>query len=406
MVSLCLWVSLPRHCTKSPKLTFTRATSITVVAAVLAGLALVFFVDPATHSYYPPCIFHAVTGLYCPGCGSLRALHQLLHGNLRAAMSLNPLFVLILPYLGYSLWLLSRDLIRGRSLVSEVRLHPAMVWAMLAIIVAFGVLRNLPFYPFTLAGAALNGAQKVVVLKEYNDCLSMRIAILQPGYLPCLGFFDQELSVDRFVLYDDVQYDRRGWRNRNRIKTPDGWTWLTVPVEQKGKYDQVIRDVKIDNDRPWRKKHIGTVETFYSKAPYFDSLFPEFAEIVSRDWTYLWELDLALIKWLNGVIGIATPIVLASELEASGQKSERLLDICKKLGATEYYSGAAAHHYLDIKLFGDAGIEVYFQEYNHPVYPQLQGEFVSHLSALDLAMIAAPESDRIIRSGTKWKKAT
>ncbi len=234
----------------------------------------------------------------------------------------------------------------------------------------------------------------------------MRIAILQPGYLPWLGFFEQELSVDRFVLYDDVQYDRRGWRNRNRLKTPDGFVWLTVPVQQKGKYDQVIRDVRIDNDRPWRKKHLGTVEAFYKKAPYFDLLYPDFERILQRDWEFLWELDLALIEWLNGIIGIETSIIMASSLEVLGEKSERLLAICRKLGAKEYYSGAAARHYLDIELFEQDGIDVYFQEYEHPTYPQLHGEFVSHLSVLDLLMIAAPEAKKIIQSGRKWKKTT
>lgn len=230
----------------------------------------------------------------------------------------------------------------------------------------------------------------------------MRIAVLQPGYLPWLGFFDQELSVDQFVIYDDVQYDRRGWRNRNRIKSPKGWTWLTVPVVSKGKYDQIIRDVKIDNEFPWKRKHLGTIEACYAKAPYFDQLFPQFEQIINRDWEYLWELDLALIGWLNEIIGIETPIVLASNLNVSGQKSERLLEICKKMGADEYYSGAAARHYLDLKIFHENKISVAFQEYNHPRYPQLHGDFVTHLSALDLVMIAAPEACKIIKSGSKW----
>jgi len=234
----------------------------------------------------------------------------------------------------------------------------------------------------------------------------MRIAVLQPGYLPWLGFFDQECSVDTFVLYDDVQYDRRGWRNRNRVKTPDGPVWITVPVIQKGKYDQIIRDVRIDNDRPWRKKHLGTIEAFYKKAPYFETLYPGFTEVLSRNHEYLWKLDFDLILWMNGIIGIDTKIIHASELDVSGNKSERLLEICRSLGADEYYSGAAARHYLDINLFRENGIEVYYQEYIHPVYPQLQGEFISHLSALDLLMIAMPEARRIIESGRKWIRAT
>jgi len=234
----------------------------------------------------------------------------------------------------------------------------------------------------------------------------MRITVLQPGYLPWLGFFEQELSVDKFVLYDDVQYDRRGWRNRNRVKTPDGFAWMTVPVEQKGRFDQLIRDVKIDNERPWRRKHIGTLETFYAKAPYFDEIFRQFMQIIERDWEFLWELDFELIKWMNDVIGIDTPIVLASSLQAEGNKSERLLNICRKLKANEYYSGAAARHYLEIEIFEREGINVFFQEFEHPTYPQLYGDFISHLSAIDLIMVAAGEAKKIILSGSKWKKAT
>lgn len=233
----------------------------------------------------------------------------------------------------------------------------------------------------------------------------MRIAVLQPGYLPWLGYFDQEFSVDLFVIYDDVQYDRRGWRNRNRVKTPNGPAWLTVPVVQKGKYNQLINEVYIDNDRPWQRKHLGTIASFYRKAPYFDVIYPEFEEIILREWSMLWELDVALADWLNRLIGVKTPVMLASELNVTGQKSERLMNICQKLGATEYYSGAAARHYLDIELFKSAGIQVFFQEYEHPVYPQLYGDFISHMSVIDLLMIALPEAERIIRSGTKWKQA-
>ncbi|MFH1676197.1 MAG: WbqC family protein [bacterium] len=233
----------------------------------------------------------------------------------------------------------------------------------------------------------------------------MRIAILQPGYLPWFGFFDQELSVDRFVLYDDVQYDRRGWRNRNRLKSPTGPAWLTVPVIQKGKYLQKINEVEIDNDRPWKKKHLGAINSYYKKAPYFNELYPQFEKILSEDRKFLSDLALEIINWLNGIIGIDTPITLSSSLDVKGEGTDRLLDICLKLGASEYYSGAAARHYMELEKFRDAGIGVFFQEYEHPVYPQLHGEFVSHLSVLDLAMVALGEAKRIIESGRKWKSA-
>jgi len=221
-----------------------------------------------------------------------------------------------------------------------------------------------------------------------------------------MGFFDQIMSVDTFVIYDDVQYERRGWRNRNRLKGPDGSVWVTVPVEQKGRFHQLVNEVKIDNTRQWRRKHLGTIEALYKKAPYFDNLFPELEQILNREWEYLWELDVAVIGMMNEIFDIGTQLVLSSRLEVEGGKSDRLLNICVKLGADEYYSGAAARQYLDLELFRSAGIEVFFQEYEHPVYPQLHGKFLSHLSALDLVMIAAPESGRIIRSGTKWVKGT
>ncbi len=245
----------------------------------------------------------------------------------------------------------------------------------------------------------------------------MRIAVLQPGYIPWLGFFDQEISVDLFVVLDDVQYDRRGWRNRNRLKSPDGPTWLTVPVESKGKFDQLIADVKIQHGDGWkdaaerriligwRKKHLGILEHFYKSAPYYNKVYQEFNDIISLDWEHLWELDLAVINWMNHSMGIDTPLKMSSDLHVSGNKTGKLLEICRYFDADQYYSGAAARHYLDVERLRENGIDVYYQEYEHPVYPQLHGNFISHLSALDLMMVALPESKKIIKSGSKWVRA-
>jgi WbqC-like protein family len=212
------------------------------------------------------------------------------------------------------------------------------------------------------------------------------LVALQPGYLPWLGYFDLLHRADVFVHYDDVQFDKHGWRNRNRVKSPRGAVWLTVPVRHSGRFGQSVLDVEIDDRQDWRRKHLSTVAQFYARAPLVESVLPRLRDILERPWPRLVDLDLAIIDWLAAELGIATTRCRASELGIGGDRNERLIHLCRHFGATRYLSGDAARAYLDVERFATAGIEVVWHDYQHPTYPQLHGGFVPYMSTLDLLL--------------------
>lgn len=225
----------------------------------------------------------------------------------------------------------------------------------------------------------------------------MKIGILQPGYLPWLGFFEQMERTDLFILYDDVQYDKNGWRNRNRIKTPGGWQWLTVPVKVEYRNLPLIKEILIDDRASWQKKHLGTINQYYRDAPYFDQYYPELEKILRRRFRFLIDVDLELIAWLVNSLGLERRIILSSELDLPGRSTERLIRICRHFGADSFYEGASGRDYIDEALFRDAGIRLEYQDYQHPVYPQLYGEFVPYLSTVDLLFNCGAHSLEILK---------
>ncbi len=227
----------------------------------------------------------------------------------------------------------------------------------------------------------------------------MIVAILQPGYLPWLGFFEQMYQSDVFVLYDDVAYDKHGWRNRNRIKTPNGAQWLTVPVLTKGRGKPAINEVLIDQGQNWRKKHLASIRQNYSEAPCFDQYIHMFEEAYSREWERIVDLDVHFIEMLAMILGLERPIHLSSTLTAKGDRVERLINICKEVGADTFYEGAAGKNYIEKADFEDAGIGVKFQDYQHQPYKQLYGDFVPHLSTIDLVFNHGEKSAEILLSG-------
>lgn len=222
------------------------------------------------------------------------------------------------------------------------------------------------------------------------------IGILQPSYLPWLGYFEQMHRADVFVLYDDVQFEKGSWRNRNRIKTPTGPLWLTVPVLTRGREFPPINQVRVNAAEPWQKKHLRTLAQYYAKAPHFARHAPGLAEIIDRPWELLAELNIALIRHLAAELGIATPLVLASELGVPGSGAPRLVEILNRLGGTVFYEGAAGRDYIDESLFAARGMRVAFQDYTHPVYAQLHGDFVPYLSVVDLLFNHGPDSLSIL----------
>ena len=233
------------------------------------------------------------------------------------------------------------------------------------------------------------------------------VVVLQPGYLPWLGFFDQMLRADAFVYYDDVQFDKNGWRNRNRIKTTQGAQWLTVPVIQKGRFQQLVCDVEIDNRLPWARKQLATLAQAYARAEHLEPYLSSLVALLSTPPSSLVDLDIALAGLMASWLDISTPIYRSSQLGIAGDQSGRLLEICRHFGATCYLSGAAAKSYLDVDLFARAGIRVEWQEFQHPVYPQLHGPFLPYLSALDLILNVGPGSGSVLRNTSPgWQSAS
>ncbi len=229
----------------------------------------------------------------------------------------------------------------------------------------------------------------------------MRAAILQPGYLPWLGFFEQIYKSDIFVIYDDVQYDKHGWRNRNRIKTADGIQWVTVPISTKREGKPKINQVRIDNARDWRKKHLMSIQQNYCRAPFYDKHIGFFEEVYRIKWEYLMDLNMVFIGWIMSCLGLERKIIKISEFAVHGDRIGRLIEICKKMGINTFYEGSAGRDYIDEEVFRQQGITVEYQDYKHPVYKQLHGKFIPYLSSIDLLFNAGPDSLAVLTANNK-----
>lgn len=220
----------------------------------------------------------------------------------------------------------------------------------------------------------------------------MRAVVVQPCYLPWRGHFHLIEKCDIFVFYDDVQHTVRDWRTRNRIKTAHGSHWITVPVLSKHRRSQRIMDVEIDNSQPWRHDHWKTIRLAYSKAPYFSKYAEILESTYAREWTSLCELDIHLTIELCRALGIQRNFVRSSQTKTEGVKTERLVNICKAVGADHYISGPTAKAYLDETLLQEAGITTEYMVYNYPPYPQLYGNFDPFVSVIDLLFNCGPAS--------------
>ena len=232
----------------------------------------------------------------------------------------------------------------------------------------------------------------------------MKVAIAQPTYLPWLGYFDLLDQVDQFVVLDTVQFEKQSWQQRNRIKTPTGLLWLTIPVVFRGRLSQRIVDVEIREAEFW-SGHLRALELNYRRAPFFDKYYPELSELMrsASSELRLAELTIALLHWLVEVLGIKTPIVRSSELPVEGKRTHLLAEICGLLGAKSYVSplGSAAYLLNDLTILNSRGVEVVFQNYEHPMYRQLFPPFQAHASVIDLLFNEGSNSLATIRSGRR-----
>ncbi len=225
----------------------------------------------------------------------------------------------------------------------------------------------------------------------------MRVAIHQPNFLPWLGYFYKMAQCDVFVLLDNVQYTKNSFINRNRIKTPQEAMWLTVPVKIKGRFGQLIKDVEITNKVDWRKKHLGTLETNYRKAEFFEPVFQSLKAIYFMgDWNNLCELNIRLLEWTLSLLKLEKKLVRASDLNVEGESTQLLINIVKKLGGNIYLSGFGGAKYQEEELFKKAGVTLTYYAFEHPVYPQLWAGFVPNLSIIDLLFNCGPESLNVI----------
>ena len=221
----------------------------------------------------------------------------------------------------------------------------------------------------------------------------MRCVILQPSYIPWRGYFHQLVRSDIFVFYDDVQYDKNGWRNRNRIRTSDGWQWITVPVLSIGRFGQAINEVRVNNRVNWRRKHWRAIQQAYHQAPFFRKYEPFFQEVYIREWEMLVDLDIYLTVEIAKFLGAqGTKFVRSSELGIEGDRVGRILEVCKHVGATDYLVGPSAKAYMMDDLFTREGIRVEYQLYDYPPYPQVYQPFVSQMSIIDVLFNCGPDA--------------
>ncbi|MEW6544194.1 MAG: WbqC family protein [Nitrospirota bacterium] len=211
----------------------------------------------------------------------------------------------------------------------------------------------------------------------------MRVAIHQPQFLPWLGYLDKIDRADLFVILDNVQFKRNEWQNRNRIRTAQGWQWLTVPVLHH--FGQRINEVLVNGQTDWKAKHLRAIEMHYAAAPHRARFLEGLRRIYREPWDRLAGLNLAVLRWLLDAFGIKTPLRLASEMGALREEAtDRLVDICRITGATSYLAGAGAPGYMDVDRFTASGVALEFQTFRHPVYPQCYEPFVPGMAAIDL----------------------
>jgi len=232
----------------------------------------------------------------------------------------------------------------------------------------------------------------------------VNVVILQPSYIPWRGYFDQIFRADLFIFYDDVQYDKRGWRNRNQIKTPKGKQWLTIPVNSRGAQTEniPIHQIRMVWETPWSQNHLKALQHSYSKAPHFSHYLPLLEKFYQRRDEFLADFTIDFTIALVHELGNThTSFMRSSEIKGiDGQKTDRLIQILQSVGGTYYISGPSARDYIEKEKFDSAGITLEYMEYNYPEYLQLYPPFDPYVSILDLLFMAGPEASNYILKGS------
>lgn len=232
----------------------------------------------------------------------------------------------------------------------------------------------------------------------------MKIAIMQPTYLPWIGYFGLMKAVDVFVVLDNVQFEYQSWQHKNKVGSKNGILNLTVPVFNKGRFGQLIKDVEIDNSRKWFKKHLSSITFNYSKSDFFEQMRFFFEEIYSKKWDNLLELNLEVLYFVKKTLRIDTKIILASELKTVSGKIERIASICREIGAKKYISPVGSAQYINEHgpLIDVGGAALFYFNFDHPIYTQNFSGFTPYLSIVDALFNVGPEETRLlIEKGTK-----
>ena len=223
----------------------------------------------------------------------------------------------------------------------------------------------------------------------------MNVVILQPSYIPWRGYFDQIRLADLFIFYDDIQYDKHGWRNRNLIKTVQGKQWLTIPVNSKGVTSGIaIKDVRIDWSKPWARNHLKALTISYNKSPYFKKYLPLLESFYDRRDEFLADFTIETSIALARDLGItSTRFMRSSEIpDIAGQKTDRVVNILRRVGATHYYCGPLASSYMEPEKFNAAGITFEYMKYEYPEYPQLYPPYDPQVTILDLMSMVGEQA--------------
>ena len=225
-----------------------------------------------------------------------------------------------------------------------------------------------------------------------------RVCIHQPDFAPYLGFFHRLLFTDLFIIFDDVQFLRRGWHHRDKIKSKKGAQWLTLSVK-KGDYHQKINEVVLyDDDGKWKNNHLNLIKANYAATPYFSAYYPKIEAIYRKPLARMMDLNMEFIHFFLDIFNIHIKVIFASDLNVEGRSNVRLIHLLNAVNCRYYLSGIGARAYLDESMFADAGIQVAWQEFKHPVYPQLHGDFLPNLSCLDVLFNCGLKAAKILRS--------
>jgi len=225
----------------------------------------------------------------------------------------------------------------------------------------------------------------------------VRVGLIQSNFIPWRGYFNFIDDVDIFIYYDDIQFSKGSWRNRNSIKTEKGLAWVTVPILHKS-LDQLICDTYIDYSENWIQKITGQLYNSYRHAPYYKVYADDFFTILNNKYKTISELNININNWIMEILGIKTKIRMSCEFNSVGIKTDRILDILHKVGADTYLSGPAAKNYLEEDKFAKCGIVLEYKTYDYPPYPQLWGDFVGEVTVLDLLFNAGPEARKYLKS--------